>query len=629
MYTPLSLSRLSYSIAYVAFQKVRMPPITRIRSIRTSLTLSPRGVRFVRTGSPPRENMLSWTQNGDSHKTMMISRLRKMFVVAFTALVVLPCVAQPWTKSLADGVTLTQDISTDSTSAMIVNVLRIDPKKPGVKITAALCGDTVVSGNATKGRETISSLVARKGALAGVNADFFPWTGDPLGLMITDGELVSEPMDRAVVGITAAGTFLFDRLSFEGSCKTASGLTYPIRGINRERGRAEMVLFTPIFGATNVVKDGVGLVLTLNGPVKANTDITATAASDPGPGSGASIPTGGAVLSASGGAADWLKANVHKGDKLTIRMSIKSASGKSWDTVVEAAGGGPQLVRDGQVFVDAVDERFKPDVVIGRNPRTAVGATASGELLLVTVDGRQAISRGVSLQELAELMKKLGAVQAINLDGGGSTTLSVKGLVINSPSGGAERPVADALLVYAPTPPADASDLKFADSGPISLTSSDNRMLSLIDSSTGKPATDQALSNVTWGTRGGIGFVNQRGYFTPFKAGAGTIVAMVGDKRVELPVTVLPSAPAKLSLNTEPDSSGSVQLVVLNVTVTDSKDNGTPGVPVTVTITGGAPDAPTKPTDAKGVASFTLTLDTTLNRAKISVAAAGMTAEVK
>jgi exopolysaccharide biosynthesis protein len=105
-------------------------------------------------------------------------------------------------------------------------------------------------------------------------------------------------------------------------------------------------------------------------------------------------------------------------------------------------------VRDGVVAPD-IREGIAPSFGEQRHPRTAVGITADGRLLWVTVDGRQApYSDGMSLAELADLMARLGARDAVNLDGGGSTTMVVRGVVVNRPSDAAgERPVGNALVL--------------------------------------------------------------------------------------------------------------------------------------------------------------------------------------
>jgi exopolysaccharide biosynthesis protein len=120
-----------------------------------------------------------------------------------------------------------------------------------------------------------------------------------------------------------------------------------------------------------------------------------------------------------------------------------------------AVGGGPRLLRDGRVAVAARAEGFAPlrsfaqAFVRGRQPRTLAGVTEDGRLLLVTVDGRRpGWSVGMTLPEAARLMRSLGATDALNLDGGGSTTMVVRGQVVNRPSDRVgERAVSNALYV--------------------------------------------------------------------------------------------------------------------------------------------------------------------------------------
>ncbi|HEY6707324.1 MAG TPA: phosphodiester glycosidase family protein [Actinomycetota bacterium] len=116
----------------------------------------------------------------------------------------------------------------------------------------------------------------------------------------------------------------------------------------------------------------------------------------------------------------------------------------------------PHPVRNGQVLSGNVDGSTP---FHRRNPRTAVGATADGRLLIVTVDGRQpGHSVGMSLRELAELFVRLGARSAINLDGGGSTTMVLDGTIVNRFSDAQERRVPTALLVLGePAPPPEAA----------------------------------------------------------------------------------------------------------------------------------------------------------------------------
>jgi hypothetical protein len=130
-------------------------------------------------------------------------------------------------------------------------------------------------------------------------------------------------------------------------------------------------------------------------------------------------------------------------------------AGDAWEGPRDAIGAGPILVEAGVVKRDFAVEGFTDAKFLGANPRTAIGETAEGRILLVTVDGRQAGAAGMSLDELAGLMASLGCRDALNLDGGGSTTCWIRGRgtggVVNSPSDlTGERPVANAVAVVAP-----------------------------------------------------------------------------------------------------------------------------------------------------------------------------------
>ena len=135
------------------------------------------------------------------------------------------------------------------------------------------------------------------------------------------------------------------------------------------------------------------------------------------------------------------------------------APGDPWAAVSDALGAGPSLVAAGRVDVTRAAEGMS-SYLDPRHPRTAIGARADGHVVLLTADGRTAAGAGVTLEELARLLRQLGCEQAINLDGGGSTTMWVRGQpeggVVSYPSDNrtadhrGERRVANALVVHTP-----------------------------------------------------------------------------------------------------------------------------------------------------------------------------------
>jgi len=156
------------------------------------------------------------------------------------------------------------------------------------------------------------------------------------------------------------------------------------------------------------------------------------------------------ALSATGVAADLLRrlaGSLPPGTTLRIVTGFKPSRGRLCTLV----GGWPRLIVNGESIADSVDrvEGTFPRFSVTRHPRTGVGFSRdSSTLYLVTVDGRSESSSGMSLAELAALMRALGIYQGMNLDGGGSTTMVIRGRVVNSPSDSTgERTVGNALVV--------------------------------------------------------------------------------------------------------------------------------------------------------------------------------------
>ena len=132
------------------------------------------------------------------------------------------------------------------------------------------------------------------------------------------------------------------------------------------------------------------------------------------------------------------------GDEVLVSWSM------AWRQTIDAIGGSAQLVEGGEIVVEDCLE-----YLCLRHPRTAVGIKADGTIFMVVIDGRSLMSGGATIVGLARTMRTLGAVEALNLDGGGSSTMVVNGQVLNNPSDGRERSVTSALVVLPSPDPND------------------------------------------------------------------------------------------------------------------------------------------------------------------------------
>ncbi|MBR4748936.1 MAG: phosphodiester glycosidase family protein [Abditibacteriota bacterium] len=417
-------------------------------------------------------------------------------------------------KTIVPGVTLEQTVTT-GTNPLVVNTVRVDLSRPDIHVKTALGDETVSS----TGRQGVSSMTGS--AVVGVNADYFIMNGfrDPLNLCLRDGELLSEPgYGRTVIGFDAGNKIYMGVPEFNGCIITASGERLDVTGIDRARNQGERILYTGHMGPTTRSKyaaadavlkpeDGDGALHLVSGRSLQVLEVRPSSVNTP-------IPKGCFVLSAGGELGTRLCEALHAGDTVTLTLGLSD----EWSGVVNAVGGGPQLVRNGAVFVTGEREGFKADILKGRAPRSAVGFSADRKtLIIMTVDGRQKHSQGATLSELAALMIAAGARDAMNLDGGGSTALSVFGLVLNSPSERTERAVADCLTVlsdYRGTPidfdPGLAGTVYRADqvySLPLPDDADPDRLVWGTGGGIGYTLTDNMLRTCSVSSRGTVGFV--------------------------------------------------------------------------------------------------------------------------
>jgi hypothetical protein len=376
------------------------------------------------------------------------------------------------TRAVAPGLTWTTIVRARSATGprtsdrWSVNVLSVDRSRLTGRMGGLLSNDLV------PGLEPVSSIGRRAGAVAGVNASFYVASGDPAGVLSTPGGLVSEPISgrsALLIPRSPGARVTIGPLSFAGSV-TIEGRSRYLDGVDRQRGQipncggrggdvptqlprfaftctdaSELVVLSSRFGAR-----------TLTGPAGVEAVVRSGAVTSVRTGGNTAIPRGGYVLSGSGDAATFLRAAARPGARVSLSTTLARGATRltpgAYDAVVS---GGPRLLTGGRTTVASVAEGFSfpggaalYGSFAARNPRTLAGVATGGRLLLVTVDGRRAgFSVGTSLSESAGVMRALGASDAMNLDGGGSTTMVVRGRVVNRPSDGRERAVSDGLFV--------------------------------------------------------------------------------------------------------------------------------------------------------------------------------------
>jgi exopolysaccharide biosynthesis protein len=377
-----------------------------------------------------------------------------------------------------------------------VNVARIAPDSP-TSLRTVLSDDHVA--DAGPNLERTSSMCARVDCLVAVNGDFYDLdTGQPQGGVIAGGELLRSPSSvHHQLVVSPEGRLSASALTWTGRIESTDLRALALDAVNTAREADQLVLFTPAYGpSTGTNRFGTEITATVEqpaGPLLLQQTVLLRLGEYRADAGDTPIPPNGVVLSGHGRAAAALQElweRVQKGaagGQLLLRL-------ETGEPATESLGGTPILVRDGERWTPDGPGSFGTD----RHPRTIVGWTVSGETLLVTVDGRQAgLSDGMTLGEAADLMIGLGAVEAINLDGGGSTTFVVRGAVANHPSdrlvrrrgkesivhvpargdavlGNVERPVAVGLALVAgpPAKPAGPTgDLALSVPKPMALAS--------------------------------------------------------------------------------------------------------------------------------------------------------------
>lgn len=347
---------------------------------------------------------------------------------------------------LSTGITYERIEKYTSAGWMNINVIRADLTDKYTEI------EPITSEKGVGNRESLSSMIKASGATAGVNGDFF-YMGDPTytyGPLIENGKLITSPLPYSYGYPTVSRLLDGDmdisvwnpKITLYGSDSTAFDVTVLNKTSSLDWGPT---ILTTDWNKTSPGYDGkkdiveVVVVDNMVSEVRKNQPSTV-------------IPEKGYVISSCNATAmDQMMRSFVPGQPVTLNIELDFSP----DNVEWAFGALNYLVKDGQL-------NEVSDEVLGANPRTAIGFNKDNtEMIMVTIDGRNKNYVGVKQTELAEIMMGLGAHNAVNMDGGGSTTMGVDFLknsnitVVNIPSDGRERKIASGVGVFNTSPDSD------------------------------------------------------------------------------------------------------------------------------------------------------------------------------
>lgn len=303
-----------------------------------------------------------------------------------------------------------------------VNVVEVDLKNKDLAVRPYLASDYF---NKLK---TTEEHAKESGALIAVNANYFKKDGTPLGTLLMDGEWIAGSIfNRVAMGITESRDVKFDRVDVHGILNT-SNPDIPSLWVNTvnqpRRSGAHLILYTQRWGThVKIPYDGCLVAVSNTGEV-IGTDARSLY-----------IPNGGFVLCDK---KDSKLSQLKRSDHVFLSWKTNPSN---WSDVVQSVSGGPTLIRDGKLLVDVQDEKFGKSFSTAKvSRRTACGVTADKKMIIVTVEGQH------NIYNLAKLMLKLGCVDAMNLDGGGSTSMVVMGKTVTQ-NRSSQRRVAASLVV--------------------------------------------------------------------------------------------------------------------------------------------------------------------------------------
>jgi hypothetical protein len=432
-----------------------------------------------------------------------------------------------------------------------------------------------------KAFEKTSSAAARNNyemhrVVGAINGDFYNTsTGEPISTQVCDGQILKNAVDRWNFAWNSEKKSMMAKSNSSGFI-IKQGSTSSISGFNAPRGGDELILYNSFFGTSTATNQyGTEVLINPIGGWKVNDTLVCIVENKSAAGN-MSIPAGKAVLSGNGTAGTFISNNLNTGD--TVKIYIALTPGLPG--LNQLMGGGVVIVRNGIAQGGNVD----------KHPRTAIGITQdSTKLIFVTVDGRQpGYSIGLTELELGNYMKEWGCYQALNLDGGGSSTMVVRGVIKNSPSDpGGERSVSNSLLLISTAPTGLLRYVNISPKKSFTVAGTNTQFSVSGFDQYYNPVTVPPAS-VQWSCNPSLGTITNSGLFSAGNDTTSGYVYVTADTLIDSALVYVTNI-ASITLSPEPVILQPGQQQLITATAKDNYNNviPLPGTAYSWTVTGG------------------------------------------
>ncbi len=449
-------------------------------------------------------------------------------------------------QTITKGVTLQNDVKFTTDGWYNINILTVDLSDKYINV------DTLSNNESIGKLAGVKKLAQQANAVAAVNASFFSYDGGslghPVGTIIKSSDVICASNDinkysnsMASLSLTKLNDVMLNYWKSDMNLISSSGVKLPVAQYNKINGSnfKDISVFdrkwgTISRGATTDIPDVVQMVVE-------NGIVTKILTAQPG----VAIPENGFVVVTRTEGAQKLQAAFAIGDSISFDI----ASAPNWTDIKMSVSGGSVLVDSGKI---PSKFSFSPSDVTGASPKTAIGSSKDGKLLyMVTVDGRQTASIGMSMKDMASYMQSIGAYNAISMDGGGSTTMVARAVgdsgvsIINLPSDGSARSVSTGIGVFTSAPAGKLASLLVETTDKYMFTNT-TRAFTVKGYDNYNNPIDVDLSSVKWSSSGVKGKFTDN-VFKPTTYGEGRITAKIGTVSGSIDISVL-SEPARLTL---------------------------------------------------------------------------------